>query len=179
MKKRLLAFAAAALCGLLLFAGCSGGDSMKKKIPGSLYGVTYSFRHGSMYGEDFYIDLAQDQVICASYFDWELRDDGLVEVFGAPVSAEVWAEVEALVLELYPMLTPVREPGFWDKVKEFLPFFEMPIALDQDSESLSFIWKTESGLETVRYIRCFDEKELSLLELLEKIARACPVPEEE
>ena len=174
MKKRLLAFAAAALCGLLLLTGCSGGADMKNKIPGTLCGVEYSYRHGSMYGQDFYITLVPDEVVYASYFheDLETYHDE-VEVSHAALDAEDWNKVEALVLDLYPVLQPVKEKSGFAKLIEKLLYGEEILVLDAGSENLTLTWLTEDGQIEVKYHSC-----QALIDLLKEIALACPVTEE-
>lgn len=176
MKKRLLAFAAAVLCGLLLLTGCSGGDTVEKKAPGRLCGVTYTYVNGSAYGRDFHIELTPEQVVEARYFTWtEGEGNRQFEVAGAPVTEEVWNEVEALVQELYPQLTPARKTGWLHRLLNRHVY----IASDKGSEKLILMWETDSGIQPVQYTRCFADAETQLLELLKTIARDCPVPETE
>lgn len=176
MKKRLSAFAAAVLCSLLLFNGCSRGDAVEKKAPGRLCGVTYTYINGSAYGRDFHIELTPEQIVAARYFLWtETEGNRRFEVSGIPLSEEIWNEVDMLVQTLYPQLTPAAKPGWLDRLLNRHDY----ISSDKGSEKLILVWETDSGTQSVRYTRCFADAETQLLELLQTTARNCPVSETE
>ena len=166
MRTRMLwKIAAAVFFGLLLFTGCSGGESVNETDPGKLCCVRYDYSSGSAYGEDFHIELTREQVVSASYFN----EDGRCQVSGAPLEESVWQTVETLAEQLYPQLQPVPKRGL---LANLFP------ARDKGSDVLTLTWKTADGPAAVLYRRCFSETETELLALLKNIAWACPRAEE-
>ena len=82
--------------------------------PGTLTGVMYSDSGGMTVRDDFFIWLSPDAIVETFYYPEEPpKGVGWHEQFekeNVPISAEQWADVEQVVLELYPLMKPKPEP---------------------------------------------------------------------
>ena len=83
--------------------------------PGTLTGVMYSSGSGGMtVRNDFFIWLSPDAIVETFYYPEEPpKGVGWHDRFekeNVPISAEQWADVEQVVLELYPLMKPKPEP---------------------------------------------------------------------
>ena len=139
---------------LLLVWGVSMGEktvrSKKNAEPlGTLIQVIYNRTRGMVEGADFYIELSREDV-----------------------SEEQWAEVEAVLLELYSVL----EPRPAQKEKSIRNLFRNLLRKGTsgqdggDRDDLTLVWDTGNELETVQYYWPDDSRVLILTGLLEKIA---------
>ena len=88
--------------------------------PGTLTGVMYSDFGGMTVRNDFFIWLSPDAIVETFYYPEEPpKGVGWHDRFdkeNVPITAEQWADVEQVVLELYPLMAgakdrPVEQPG--------------------------------------------------------------------
>ena len=140
--------------------------------PGTLAGVTYTRASGMFARVDFFITLSPQAILETSYFpaiDSEARED---EDWYHPsakenvsITAAQWADVEQIILELYPLMKPIPEhrrrvelPS-WVEVKD-----------GGNATSLILTWNTEEGTRSIRYCMPNDRRVHTLIALLEELA---------
>lgn len=169
-----------ALILTLLFAGAlcrkqRGGSSRMQtdpsQPPGTLIGVMYSCSGGMDIRNDFFIWLSPEAIVEAFYYPEEPpKGVGWHERFdkeNVPVTAEQWADVEQVVMELYPMLKPEpeRKSNLWSRLGYWFG------AVDgNDSFSMTLIWDTEEGEQKIRYSTPNDDRIHTLIALLKELA---------
>ena len=97
------------LAGVLYFKQQGGNSSMPKESvtpPGTLTGVMYSDSGGMTVRDDFFIWLSPGAIVETFYYPEEPpKGVGWHDQFekeDVPITAEQWADVEQVVLELYP-----------------------------------------------------------------------------
>ena len=122
-----------------------------KEPPGTLAGVSYSYHVGMVWGSDFEILVAPEQIRYMRYFQMDESD--YIELQDIPMNTACWKNIEASVLKLFPNLQekkPVQKRlSFWEKL--FGPK-ELPMVLDGgDETSFSLTWETLDGTVTVSY----------------------------
>jgi hypothetical protein len=161
MKKRILCLAMA----MLIFSGCGGKAGTAAPQPlGTLAAIEYSRSVDMVWGENFSIRVAPEEIIFIDYFVEENRDYRFES--GIPLEGSQWQQLETAALELLPSLTeikPKKETSWKHLFKK-----EEPFLLDgADSSTLSFDWETENGIVTVSYSwKNDDPKAQQLIDLL-------------
>lgn len=172
--RREFALASCAVLALLsmCFSGCSGSKAQgraenaeSKAPPGELVGLTYNRTRGTVAGEDFFIALSSEEVVSTVYWpsDYSAFENTKEHI---PISREQWAEVEQVVLELYPLMNELSDSdgdtdGLWPEIE----------VLDGgDSDTLTLTWDTGSGTQTTEYSWPNDRRVLTLTALLEELA---------
>ena len=172
----------AVVCGIALFLLTAAGypflrnrgndatQEMKDNVPpGTLVGVTYSCG-GGMSRDDFRIILSPDAIVEASYWPEQETEEDEIRYDPATkedvsITAEQWADVEQIVLELYPVMEPRPEPRQPSKLAAWLG------ARDSTStSSFRLTWDTEDGLQEIRYSSPNDPRVMTLITLLEELA---------
>ena len=145
MKKRILCLAMA----MLIFSGCGGKAGTAAPQPlGTLAAIEYGRRVDMVWGENFSVRVAPEEIVFIDYFVEEDRDYR----FGSGISLEdgQWQQLETTALELLPGLTEIKpqKETLWERLFKK----EEPFLLDgADSSTLSFDWETENGIVTVSY----------------------------
>ena len=145
MKKRILCLAMA----MLIFSGCGGKAGTAAPQPlGTLAAIEYGRRVDMVWGENFSVRVAPEEIVFIDYFVEEDRDYR----FGSGISLEEdqWQQLETTALELLPGLTEIKpqKETLWERLFKK----EEPFLLDgADSSTLSFDWETENGIVTVSY----------------------------
>ena len=99
-----------------------------------------------VWGENFSIRIAPDEIVFIEYF-MEESSDYRFET-DIPLTDGQWQQLESAALMLLPDLTEIKHPKetLWKR------FFkkEDPFLMDgADSSALSFDWKTENGIVSV------------------------------
>jgi hypothetical protein len=150
---------------MLIFSGCGGKDaSASAQPPGTLKAIEYGRRVDMVWGENFSVRVAQEEIIFIDYFVEEDRDYRFES--GIPLEEGQWEKLEIAVLELLPGLieSKPKKETLWERIFKK----EDPFLLDgADSSTLCLDWKTEEGLVSVSYNwRNDDPKAQELFELL-------------
>ena len=85
-----------------------------------------------------------------------------------PITAGQWAEVEQVVLELYPLMEPKPEPriDLWSSLGRLLGGVKDGVS----SSSITLIWDTEEGEQRIKYSSPNDKRISTLAALLKELA---------
>ena len=179
--KRAAVFCTAALALILLLAGAfylmqQGGNAPMQTEsstpPGTLTGVMYSDSGGMTVRDDFFIWLSPDAIVETFYYPEEPpKGVGWHKQFekeNVPISAEQWADVEQVVLELYPLMKPKPEPriDLWSSLGRWLGGVKDEVS----SSSITLIWDTEEGEQRIKYSSPNDKRISTLVALLKELA---------
>ena len=163
MKKciRILSLAMA----MLMLSGCGGKAGTAAPQPlGTLAAIEYGRRVDMVWGENFSVRVAPEEIVFINYFVEADRDYRFES--GIPLEDGQWQQLETVALELLPGLTEIKpqKETLWKRLFQK----EEPFLLDgADSSTLSFDWKTEEGTVSVRYNWKHDDpKAQQLIELL-------------
>ena len=136
------------LAGVLYFKQQEGNSSMQTEPslpPGTLTGVMYSDFGGMTIRNDFFIWLSPEAIVETFYYPEEPpKGVGWHDQFekeDVPITAERWADVEQVVLELYPLMKPKPEPrtDLWSTLGRWLGGVKDGVS----SSSITLIWDTE------------------------------------
>ena len=166
MKKRVRILCLA--MAMLMFSGC--GEKKKAVSPqplGTLSAMEYGRRVDMVWGENFSVRVAPEEIIFIDYFVEEDRDYRFES--GIPLEDGQWQQLETAALELLPGLTEIKpkKETLWKRLFKK----EDPFLLDgADSSTLSFDWETEEGIVTVNYNwKNDDPKMQELISLLQSL----------
>ena len=150
---------------MLMLSGC--GEKKKAVSPqplGTLAAIEYGRRVDMVWGENFSVRVAPEEIVFIDFFVEEDRDYR----FGSEIPLEdgQWKQLETAALELLPGLTEIKpkKETSWKRLFKK----EEPFLLDgTDSSTLSFDWETENGIVTVSYSwKNDDPKVQQLIDLL-------------
>ena len=159
------------LLPVLLMAGCSKTPQVPEGAV--LTQVIYDRGHGSQWGNQFHMNIKQDEICLAS---WLTPEYEALEAEHVPLPEETWQEIETMVLELLPEMEPVKEPGFWGRLFERV----MPQALDGgEFHTLHLMWETEEEILTIEYHWTGSAGELELERFLEDLTKDIEITEKE
>lgn len=179
--RRAAVLCTAVLALILLFLGAfylmqQGGDAPMQTEssmpPGTLTGVMYSDFGGMTVRNDFFIWLSPDAIVETFYYPEEPpKGVGWHDRFekeNVPISAEQWADVEQVVLELYPLMKPKPEPriDLWSSLGRWLGGVKDEVS----SSSITLIWDTEEGEQRIKYSSPNDKRISTLVALLKELA---------
>ena len=163
MKKhiRILCLAMA----MLMFSGCGGKAKSAAPQPlGTLAAIEYGRRVDMVWGENFSVRVAPEEIVFIDYFAEEDRDYRFESEI--PLEGGQWQQLETAALELLPGMTEIKpkKETWWERLFKK----EEPFLLDgADSSTLSFDWETENGIVTVSYSwKNDDPKAQQLIDLL-------------
>ena len=150
---------------MLIFSGCGGKAGTAAPQPlGTLAAIEYGRRVDMVWGENFSVRVAPEEIVFIDYFVEEDRDYRFES--GVPLENDQWQVLEAAALELLPGLTEIKpkKETLWERLFKK----EEPFLLDgADSSTLSFDWQTEDGIVTVSYSwKNDDPKAHQLIDLL-------------
>lgn len=120
--------------------------------------IEYDFRHGSMYGYDFSIDVSESGVARTSYFvrntDQKTKENGKIK-------PKRWQKLLTAAAGILPKLEPVKPKP---------PRGEEFYALDEGSQSL-YITFLEDGVETRVQYGCLGTQDFGeFVDVLREIA---------
>ena len=153
---------------MLMFSGCGG--KMKAVSPqplGTLAAIEYGRRVDMVWGENFSVRVAPEEIVFIDFFVEEDRDYRFGS--GIPLEDGQWQQLETTALELLPGLTEIKpqKETLWERLFKK----EDPFLLDgADSSTLSFDWETEEGIVTVNYNwKNDDPKMQELISLLQSL----------
>ena len=139
--------------------------------PGTLIGVMYSDSGGMTIRNDFFIWLSPDAIVETFYYPEEPpKGVGWHERFdkeNVPITAEQWADVEQIVMELYPLMKPEpeRKSSIWSGLGHWFG------AVDgNNSSSVTLIWDTGEGEQRIPYSYPDDDRIFTLITLLKELA---------
>ena len=138
--------------------------------PGTLNGVIYSYSGGMTVRNDFFIWLSPNAIVETFYYPeeppkgvgWHER----VDKENVPITAEQWADVEQVVLELYPLMEPKpeRRSGILGSLANWLGAVD-----ESSSSSITLIWDTGEGEQKIRYSSPDDDRIHTLTALLKEL----------
>ena len=179
--RRAAVLCTAVLALILLFLGAfylmqQGGNAPMQTEsstpPGTLTGVMYSDSGGMTVRDDFFIWLSPDAIVETFYYPEEPpKGVGWHDQFekeDVPITAEQWADVEQVVLELYPLMKPKPEPriDLWSSLGRWLGGVKDEVS----SSSITLIWDTEEGEQRIKYSSPNDKRISTLVALLKELA---------
>ena len=179
--KRAAVLCTAVLALILLFLGAfylmqQGGNAPMQTEsstpPGTLTGVMYSDSGGMTVREDFFIWLSPEAIVETFYYPEEPpKGVGWHDRFekeNVLITAEQWADVEQVVLELYPLMKPKPEPriDLWSSLGRWLGGVKDEVS----SSSITLIWDTEEGEQRIKYSSPNDKRISTLVALLKELA---------
>lgn len=131
---------------MLMLSGCGGKKKAVSPQPlGTLAAIEYGRRVDMVWGENFSVRVAPEEIIFIDYFVEEDRDYRFES--GIPLEGSQWKQLETAALELLPGLTEIKpkKETSWKRLFKK----EEPFLLDgADSSTLSFDWEILPGLTT-------------------------------
>lgn len=137
------------ICGIFLFPLlllCTGCSSRQPSGGAVLAGVIFERGHDSMWGDQFYIEVSENQIDtlrCIGGSDAELQ-----EYTQLPITRAEWRQITSAAHGLIPELETEKEPGFFEKL--FGGSFEKTDGTGW--KKLKLIWRTGAQKETISYI---------------------------
>ena len=168
MKKciRILSLARA----MLMLSGCGGKKkAVSPQLLGTLAAIEYGRRVDMVWGENFSVRVAPEEIVFIEYFVEEDSDYRFGS--GIPMGDGQWQQLETAALDLLPGLTEIKpkKETLWERLFKK----EDPFLLDgADSSTLSFDWQTEDGIVSVSYNWNNDDPNMQeLLSLLKSLER--------
>ena len=177
-----------AVAALLLVLGAGqfflrhpGGAWVRKQEeatpPGELARVVYSRTSSMLAGENFFIALSPRAILETSHdaalASKDAQDgDRFFARENVPITPRQWAEVEEIVLELYPLMKPApeRRPNPLETWIGRALSSWLYIRDGVDENSLYLTWASEDGAWRVRYSMPNDRRIHTLVALLEELA---------
>ena len=155
---------------MLIFSGCGGKAGTAAPQPlGTLAAIEYGRRVDMVWGENFSVRVAPEEIVFIDYFVEEDRDYRFES--GIPLEDGQWQQLETAALELLPSLTEIKPQKeiLWERIFKK----EDPFLLDgADSSTLSFDWQTEDGIVSVSYNwKNDDPKAQKLIDLLNALQK--------
>ena len=146
---------------LTFMTGSTGCGTKDLSADISLRRVTYDRSHGSLWGNQFYIDLTETEIVSTHFFPE--GEGNLKEVSYIPVTEEQWEELEQRIFTMVPSL----------KVKkgEKLGFFKKQKLDGAESRTLTLTWEKKNKQQTISYDWPDTAEAADLEELLEMMVR--------
>ena len=130
----------------------------KAEEEGTLVGVIFERGHGSAWGNQFYMEVCEDEIIQANYISEDSAD--LVTEEHIAITSEQWQEICDAIEKME--LKKVRSSAWKEQLGADI--------LDGGAyHELSLIWKTEKGEKSVAYHWPEDEAGAALEQLLEQL----------
>lgn len=140
--------------------------------PGTLAGVTYSHSSGMVARADFFIILSPQAIVETSYFPALVPETAQDEDWyhpsvkkNVPITAAQWADVEQVILELYPLMKPIPEHRLEGKPPSWLDVRD-----GGGGTSLTLTWNTQDGTRSIKYYQPNDRRIHTLIALLMELA---------
>ena len=149
---------------MLMLSGCGKRKAVSPQPLGTLSAIEYGRRVDMVWGENFSVRVAPEEIVFIDYFVEEDSDYRFGS--GIPLEDGQWQQLETAALELLPGLREIKpkKETWWERLFKK----EEPFLLDgADSSTLSFDWETENGIVTVSYSwKNDDPKAQELIDLL-------------
>lgn len=143
----------------LLLLGLTGCGAKQEDVP-VLTRVILDRGHGSMWGNQFYMDVCADEIVQTRYFQPDDPGGELTEENARPITAEQWEQIMAAVEAVEPSLIPVRET-LWNRL------FDRGKTLDGgEFHHLTLYWAEDEG---IRYEWPANEQAAALERILEQL----------
>ena len=152
MKKYIIVIICILLCTALVACGQENAD---------LVGIIFERGNGSVWGNQFYIEVNTDEIVVARYIPEGSSEQVTIEHI--PVAAEQWQ----ILTETIQNLSLKKERGLW---KEKL--FGSSKLDGGEYRKLTLVWKRASGEQEVDYQWPANEQANSFEQLLEQVAQA-------
>lgn len=156
---------------MFVLSACGGNDAgdetdSEEVTMDNLIGVRYNRQSGMVWGEDFYADIRQNEIIHTRFYPETDERSDYVVADNVPITEEQWQELEAGIKEILPLLKKVEktEPGFFDKI---LDKAVQPTD-GPDYNDFYLIWDDEV---VVQYYTLGDDRFYKILKLMEEIVR--------
>ena len=140
---------------LICLSGCGAAQEENPVLTR----VTLDRGHGSMWGNQFYMDVNAQEILQTNYFSPDDPGGELLTGSGLPLEVQQWDEITAAVEAMEP-LTPVKE-SIWKKL------FSKGHALDGTQyHRLTLYWGNGDGVD---YVWPDSEQAAALEALLEQL----------
>ena len=134
--------------------------------PGTLVGISYACGSGMVHRADFEIRLNRNEIEYTNFWPMDIDIEEMQERTHVPITEAQWAELEALLLELYRGGHLEEAAGSSSKTDVSDVFI-----LDGGAfTNLSLTWETGEGLVEIRYHWPSDRRVLTLIDLLQELA---------
>ena len=134
---------------VVILSGCGkDAEPASPQSLGTLAAIEYGRRVDMVWGENFSVRVAPEEIVFIDFFVEEDHDYRFET--GIPLEDGQWQQLETAALELLPGLTEIKpkKETLWERLFKK----EDPFLLDgTDSSTLSFDWVTENGMVTVNY----------------------------
>lgn len=118
----------------LLLTGCG---AVQEPVP-DLTRVVLERGHGSMWGNQFYMDVCAGEILQTRYFPPNAPGTELTEESGRPITSEQWTEIVSAVDALEPTLVRLRET-LWQKL------FDSKALDGTEFHRLTLYWAEDEG----------------------------------
>lgn len=152
--RKILSYAMCIVLCMVMLSGCG----KKAEEEGTLVGVIFERGHGSAWGNQFYMEVCEDEIIQANYISEDSAD--LVTEEHIAITSEKWQEICDTIEKME--LKKVRSSALKEQLGADV--------LDGGAyRELTLIWKTEKGEESVAYHWPEDEAGAALEQLLEQL----------
>lgn len=139
--------------------------------PGMLVGVSYNRTSGSVARRDFFIQLSPEKVVYSTYWpadeDYYANGEQYTPAVkeNVAITKEQWADVEQIVLELYPQLEEIPEK----RDHYNIPLPGVHVLDGGDESNLTLLWDTGEAEKKIDYNLPNDRRTMTLLALLEEL----------
>jgi len=144
---------------LMLLLALTGCGAAQKELSAPLR-VVLDRGHGSMWGNQFYMDVCADGILQTHFFSPDDPGGELMTVSECPITAEQWEQVVSAVKDLEPSLVPVRK-NIWKRL------FGQEKKLDGgEYHHLTIYWAEDEG---IAYEWPANEQAAALETLLEQL----------
>lgn len=127
----------ASVCLFTMMVGCASKNSTE-----TLSKITFDRGHGSMWCHQFYIEVTENEIVCARYFPEGSSEQTTCQHI--PITAQQWNELVAAVRALEPELKE-DQPSLWQKL------FNSQKADGGEYRKLTLSRKTDGSEESVAY----------------------------
>ncbi|MBQ7016783.1 MAG: hypothetical protein IJN10_07515 [Firmicutes bacterium] len=152
--RKILSYAMCIVLCMAMLSGCG----KKVEEEGTLVGVIFERGHGSAWGNQFYMEVCEDEIIQANYISEDSAD--LVTEEHIAITSEQWQEICDVIEKME--LEKVKSSAWKEQLGVDI--------LDGGAyHELSLIWKTEKGEKSVAYHWPEDEAGAALEQLLEQL----------
>ena len=169
--KRIAAILLVTVMMLSVFAACKKQEPQPvipevPELPGTLTGVGYATGSGMMARSDFQIRVNRNEVEHTRFWPEEYTDEMEVREH-VPITQQQWADVEAVILDLYQdgMLK-----AYQPKTDTKNDPMDTYVLDGGDYTNFSLVWETEDGSVEIGYSWPGDQRVITLTALLQELA---------
>lgn len=151
----------------LFMGGCNAEESSGMNITGTLVLVSYSRTNGSVWGDDFHVNMDEKEISYAMYHDGQQHD--YHELYDMPITEEQWSQVEHSIRSMMDDVRPVVQPTAWDRFKAKFLSRDVVLLDGGDSDRMMLVWETESGDILETYLTKSSDSYYDLIDLLREM----------